>query len=155
MGAILRSFDRAMLNELVPVSGDELDTFLAEDVVDDATASRFAVREELRSQTIERLRDTDPAQELGLHVHVLDYCLRHFDEQTHDDELEATCLYHMDALFTRLASNQDWQLFREYVGHIIRRRPRLPEHYHRLLFYQGASAVRLQSYDDALVVLNS
>lgn len=156
--AILRSFDKELLQHLTDVGEEVLDALLESSLVTRTMTGTYRLKEEESSEILTKLGETSSELELELHTQAFELFRPRMAQSYQDDQqliAEEACFYHFEQLFFLLIPRGKSLLIQQYVRCIRQAEPKQKRHRHQLTFYEGLVSVHTASYDQAEAILTT
>jgi CHAT domain-containing protein len=154
--AILRSFDKALLQHLTDVGEEILDALLESSLVTRTMMGTYRLKEAESLQILTKLRETSSELELELHTQAFELFRQRMEQSYQDNQqlsAEEACFYHLEQLFFLLIPRGKSLLIQQYVRRTRQAEPKQKRHQHQLTFYEGLVSVHTASYDQAEAIL--
>jgi CHAT domain-containing protein/predicted negative regulator of RcsB-dependent stress response len=158
--ALLRWFDRDLIQALAAEDAGRIEALLASDMVIPAADSpgSYSLREDTRAAALARMRAEQPVYESTQHQRIFGHFLslmQASEPQQRPPAYEASTLHHLGELFLLIAARQEWHTLLEYVAAFRAAHPQAAHTHAWLNFYEGFVSIRTQDYDRGERILSA
>ncbi len=158
LAAVLRHVDQALLEALASLEAGQVARFLRDPDLepDPAAPGMVRLRDEARAAALAELRASDPEAEIRMHERCLTYFIERLRIDRRDEnlaDLEAACIYHLEALRSTLIERREWARIGQHIVALRAARPLQPANLQLLDLFAGSNAIRTQDYAGGEAIL--
>jgi tetratricopeptide (TPR) repeat protein len=154
--ALLRRFDRATLSAVLNCTEEEVDDIISGIAVEAIGNGFFRLRPAVLAEASKKLRTGNPAEEISIHQRAFHYylaSLKQSEGSRRNLADEDECLYHLDALYTLVGAQEQWNTVLAYIQTLRDAQVVQKRHEQRLDMYEGYCAVYQLNFEHGEALL--